>query len=85
MAIIAVLIPPTGAMRIGMCADIGFMTYRTTRSRALAGMAVQAMILAPAGIVGQGPGICMTGIAGILLMTDQASRTIPLGLNAMCL
>lgn len=83
MTVVAMLIPPTGGMRVGMRADAGFMTHRASGPRTLAGMTVVTMILAPTRIMGQRSGIGVTRIAGILLMTDQTSRPIPLRLDAM--
>lgn len=66
-----------------MGTDVRLVTHRTPRTRSLADVTVQTMILTPAGIVGQGPGICVAGIAGILLMANKTFRAIPRPLYAV--
>ena len=83
MAVVTVRIQPAGRMRIGMRTYAGHMAQRTTRSRTPAGMTIIAMVLGPRGIVGLWPGGCVTGRAGILLMTDQTALAVPRGLHAV--
>src|ERR1035437_9897758 len=72
-------------MRIGVRTYVSFMTHSTPRSRILAGVTILTMVLSPPGIVGLGPVGCMTGRAGILLMTDHAVSAIPCGLGTVSL
>jgi len=48
-------------------------------------MAVETMILQPAGIVGLGPGISVTGITEILLVAHQTTPAIPGALDPVSL
>ena len=81
MAVITMLVTPSSQMRIGMRADIRLMAERTTGPGSFTGMTTEAMTPIPAGLVRLRPGIRMTGITGILLMTHQTALTIPGALN----
>ena len=83
MTTIAMLAAPIRGMGVRMCGNRDVMAYRAPKPRALADMAVETMILAPGGVMGQRPCIRMAGITGILLMANHTFRTIPFGLHAV--